>query len=458
MNAREEDAAGPATRSNGMAANRRPSATPIPFRLPVSAFALAHLAAAVAFAALILDPEAFLLTHLHPHVLRAVHAFTLGWITLTAVGATWVVGHLALSMRMRATRLDGVAVVALAVGALGVAFHMGDGLWRGVGWSGLAVLMALLWLALRVWHALWRATSPIVIRLHVAAAYANLLLASGLGTAIAFAWLPPHVPHTVALVLHAHVAVVGFATLLAVGVGYRLLPMILPAAPPPAPVMWTSLIALQAGVLSFLVRLFVDSTAVGVSAGAALSVGVLAFLVGVGSMLARRRPPPRDLRRPDPAALLVLQAVVSLLAALVVGLWLAGRPEPAAGPRATVYGALGLVGFLGQMIAGVGFRLLPWLAWRHAFDAGVGAGGSAHLPTPPNAMGWCSARWVAVGGWGAGLVLMVSGLGSEAPALLRASGCALVLAVLAGVAHLAVLVRHCRSDARAARAGAATSG
>ncbi|MEZ5964864.1 MAG: hypothetical protein R3F56_13545 [Planctomycetota bacterium] len=422
----------------------------IPYRLPLVAFALAHLAALGAFASLVVDPWPFLATHLHPRVLSAVHALTLGWISLTAVGATWVVGHLALRMPLPAGKADGVALTLLLVGALGVVFHMGDGLWRGVGWSGLLSWIAVLWFSWRVLRGAARAGGPVVIRLHVAAAYVNLLVASSLGAAIAFAWLPAHLPPATALVLHAHVAVVGFAMTLAVGVGYRLLPMILPAAPPPESIMWTSLAALQLGVLALLARFVIAAPALMAVGALALGVGVAAFVVGVVHMLSHRRPAPRDLRRPDPAALLVLLSVLCLLGALALGLWLAARPAPASGPVVFAYGSLALVGFLGQLIAGVGFRLLPWLAWRHAFDAtpppDSGAGpGAWTLPPPPNAMGSPAARWVAVAGWITGVSCLTIGLLVGAVGLLRSGGVALASAVVAGLFQLGSVVHAGRT-------------
>ncbi len=71
----------------------------------------------------------------------------------------------------------------------------------------------------------------------------------------------------------------------------------------------------------------------------------------------------------------ILLAVTSLLAATIVGVALATGTVT---PRLMfAYGVLGLLGFLGQLIADIGLRLFPTLLWAHAWH------GDAETRTPP---------------------------------------------------------------------------
>lgn len=53
---------------------------------------------------------------------------------------------------------------------------------------------------------------------------------------------------------HAHLAAVGWVRMMAVGIGYRFLPMALPSMTPSAPTIYLSAFLLESGVLGCLSR------------------------------------------------------------------------------------------------------------------------------------------------------------------------------------------------------------
>jgi hypothetical protein len=158
--------------------------------------------------------------------------------------------------------------------------------------------------------------------------------------------------------------------MMVVGLSYRLIPMIVPAAMPAGSSLATSAILLQAGVGVLVVALINDSSWTAI--GALLIVGgLVSFVARVRSIVAKRLPRPPALPRPDWATWQTHVAFMWLLAAAAIGVWLA---MPGHRRRVVelewLYGTLGLIGFLAQVIVGIQGRLLPMHGWYRAFEAG----------------------------------------------------------------------------------------
>jgi hypothetical protein len=117
---------------------------------------------------------------------------------------------------------------------------------------------------------------------------------------------------------HAHLAAIGWASMMVVGVAYRLLPMVLPSGMPSGPRVWASAILLQAGVSGLFVTLLIRAP---FASAFALTIvaGFAAFLAHVVWMLRPPRPRPPGLPSPDPAVLHAGAAFACLAIACVLG-------------------------------------------------------------------------------------------------------------------------------------------
>jgi hypothetical protein len=113
-------------------------------------------------------------------------------------------------------------------------------------------------------------------------------------------------------------------------------------------------------------------------AGALLIVaGLASFVIHVRLALKDKLPPPAALPRPDWATWQTHVALMWLLIAAVLGPVLSfGGTAAWRVAAGWVYGIAGLIGFLGQVIAGMQGRLVPLYAWYGAFEAG------GHTPPP----------------------------------------------------------------------------
>jgi hypothetical protein len=408
--------------------------------LPTLYFALAHVALSCAFAAVACSPDSFGGFFYHPRMLAVVHLVTLGWITASILGSLYIVAPLALRTSLKVTWIDYTAFALVTIGVVGMVAHFWLVEYRGMAWSAATAATGILMVGVRTVPVLARAPIPRAIRLHIILAFANIAIASTMGVLLGVNKMTPVLPgramdHVFA---HAHLAAIGWASMMVVGIGYRLLPMVLPSAMPSGPTLYATAALLEGGLLA-LFTAFTLHRALLWPGAALLVAGFGSFIGHVLWMLRHPRPRPPAIRRPDPAVLHAGAAFLSLMAACAVGVWLSRAATSAATLRlTTLYGVLGLVGFLAQMVVAMEGRLLPLFAWYWAFQH---AGGRGSVLSP-HQMPWHPAQLLVAALFILGVPALACGFGLDAPILLRIGALMLLGAALLNATQVAVIVRH----------------
>ena len=407
--------------------------------VPLLYFAFAHVSLAVAFGALACRAQSLGGFFYHPRMLAVVHLVTLGWISASILGALYVIGPLALRMPMPAGPADYAAFAGFAVGVAGMAGHFWIDSPLGMAWAAGPVAVAMVYVAVRGLRGLRAAPVPLEARLPMGLAFFNMIAAAGLGLALGINKVAPFLPvrHLDAVLAHGHLAALGWGAMMVIGAGYRMLPMILPAAMPRGAVAYASPLLLEAGVLA-LVWAFLAGRGHLWAAGLAVA-GLAAFVSRVVWMLGHRRPPPTERRRPDWGTAHALQSVLYLLVACGLGLYLsAAEPSETTLALAHVYAVAGLVGFLSQIVVGVEGRVLPLFAWLWGFADR----GHAELPPPLHTAAVWPLQWLVFGCWTAGVPLLAFGLGRERADVMSLAAAALLVAVIASLANAIIVLRR----------------
>jgi hypothetical protein len=397
-------------------------------RAPLLYFGFAHASLFVGLAALFLRATELGGFYYHPRLIAVVHLVTLGFITSAILGALYLVCPLALRLPLPEGRADVAAAVSWTIGVSGVASHFWLDRYAGMAWSGALALATPLWVGGRVLAGLPRAPVPLESRLPIGLAIVNLYLAGGLGVMLGvnkhYAFLP--VAQLDGVHAHVHLAAIGFATLMVVGAGYRLLPMALPAAMPRGRLALASGVVVEAGALGIAGSLLFAKPLLASFALLTLA-GLALFFSRVAFMLRHRRPPPSERPHPDWPLFHVLAALAHLAIACGLGVSLALlAPSDTTLRLAMAYGVCGLLGFLSQLVIGIEARLVPLAAWLQAFAAGgyreLPASQHKALPRGP------AAATLAL--WTAGVPCLALGLALDRPSWTSAGAGGLALGVL----------------------------
>jgi hypothetical protein len=367
----------------GPGAGRTPSPT-LPLRYAVTAVTAFVLAAA---AVPWLAPE--LAGHYyHPRVLALTHTVTLGWITLTIMGASYQLIPIVLERPVWSERLARWQFVLFAVGAVGMVGHFWLGAWSGLVWAaallGAAVAAHVVNAALSARGVVrWTFTARLVVL-----GLGGLALTALFGLALGLDKVVHFLPGSVFPNLHAHVhlAILGWVLPMVIGVAARVYPMFLLA---PEPGGWpghVQFLGLALGVPVVVGGVLAQAPAITGLGAIAVAAAVAAHLVWIAGMARSRKRPVLDwgLR-------FTLIGAAFLVPSTALGLGFA--LDLVSGPRlGLAYAVLVLGGWVSLTIVGMLLKIVPFLVWYRAYGPHVG-----RRPVPTLAqLGWPAVEGVAL--------------------------------------------------------------
>lgn len=416
---------------------------------PLLYFAFAHLCLLWASFTLALDPRGVAGFFYHPRMLAVVHLVTLGWISSSILGALYLVLPMAFRSPLRRSRLDGWIFGIYVTGALGMVSHFWIDSPNGMVWSAATVVLGLVLAARRFLASVSASRVAPAVKFHLQLAFGNVVLAGLLGTTVGLNKFFPFLPGgpLSGVLAHAHLAILGWATLIVMGVGYRLIPMLLPSAVPSGPAMWCSAALIELGTLSLATGLLMSPFWIPV--GAVLcAMGVMAFGYQLLWMRRNPRPAPVGRRIPDLGIIQVGLAIGYLVVAGILGLLLVFAEPGVWKLRVAMgYGTSLLLGFLAQIVVGVGSRIVPWAAYLWGFADG----GFRETPPTPHELPQRSLQWITLVAWVLGVPAVGLGLTFNRVGLTSAGGWLLGAGVLAGGLLLTTIVTKAGASSRTPR-------
>jgi hypothetical protein len=337
---------------------------------PAIALPLLHILTGVAAAllagtALFVDGPALLR---HPfgdfRALAVTHLLTLGWLALTAIGASYQLVPVVLEVPLRSTALAWASypLLVAGTGAMVAGFWLArPALLLPGAWATATVLLVY------VGHLAGTVLgSPrrLVYRRYFLGSLAYLAALAVLGGLLAaslrWGWPPVDL-----LPLHVVAALLGWATLLAMGVAYKLVPMFALSHGRGEGAAATVFALAAGGSGLLLATLALGRPGPLPTVAAALPAAAVALFLRDQWLFFRSR------RRPwlDPGLRLSATAFVYL--GLVAGAgWLATARGLPGGAETVVL--LALTGWLGCLLAGQTYKIVPFLVWygRYASRAG----------------------------------------------------------------------------------------
>ncbi len=305
-----------------------------------------------------------------PRVAGITHLFTLGWLTTTILGALHQLLPVALGAPHPSERVGHLSFWTFAPGAglfaAGVATSVTALHHAGVALVAAGVLLAAGNIALtlpraRARDATWAA---------IALALAFLVSTLGLGVVLL------HNLHTGFLAAarlrvlstHLHVALVGWALIMMVGVAHRLLPMFLLAHG--ADTRWTAraITFLAAGVVALAAGLLAGVAAAAWLGALLLDAGVACFVWQAVSFHRVRVKKALDVGMRFVAVALGFLVTSALLGPAVLAM---GPTHPR---LAASYVVTGLLGGIVLFVVGFFYKIVPLLAWTVRYRGRMGQG------------------------------------------------------------------------------------
>jgi len=375
-------------------------------------------------------PELSIGQYASPRVAGITHLFTLGWLTTTIFGALYQLLPVALGAPIRSIKLGHAEFWTFAPGAgvfaAGVATSSSVLHHAGIALVSIGISLGVI----NVASTLPRAKNRDVT--WGAIALAIFFLASTLSLGVVLL----HNIHTgflgsariVVLATHLHVALVGWALMMMVGVSHRLLPMFLLSHG--GDTRWTerALTLLAIGVAALAAGLTTRSTLLSWAAVPMLMGGVSCFLWQARCFYLARVRKRIDVGMRFAGLALVFLAASALLGPAVLA---AGVMHPR---LATIYVAVGLLGGIVMYVVGFFYKIVPLLAWTVRFKDRMGKG------TAPTVAQMFSSKvaHVQLGAMGLAVVLLATGIGT---ASLHVTRCGGVLFLVGVVLFLSQIVR-----------------
>ena len=327
-------------------------------------------------------PELAAGNYLSPHVAGVTHLFTLGWLTMTIFGALYQLLPVALGapIRWRAmghtsfwTFAPGAGLFACGIAESSTMLHH-----VGVGLVGIGVILAVANIAATLPRARMRDVTWAAIAIAITYLSSTLVLGIVLLHNFHTGFIAAARVHVLAT--HLHVAIVGWALIMIVGVAHRLLPMFLLAHGVNA--RWTkpAIVLLSCGVPLLALGINAQVPAASWTALVLMECGLACFIYQAVSFFRARVRKRIDVGMRFAAAGVAFLVLAALLGPLL--LWLG----PSATRVATTYVLLGLVAGIVVFVSGFFYKIVPLLAWTARYS------GTRRTGTPPSVAQLFSAR------------------------------------------------------------------
>ncbi len=383
----------------------------------------------------------------HPHIVALTHMVTLGWITLTIMGASYQLIPIVLERPIWSERLARWQFWLLVASIGGMVAHFYLGTWPGLVTAAVFLGAGIVTHLINVIATLrgfgrWSFTARLVV-----VGYAGLALTMLFGLTLGVDRMWKLLPGQFFPTLHAHyhLALLGWVAPMIFGVAARVYPMFLLAPEPdgwPDTVqLWGIALGVPAVVLGLLgiPGLTVAGTLAVISAAAGHAWWV------VGFARSRKRP------RLDWGLRFVLTGTAFLLPAALMGLAFAldllSGPQPA-----IAYAVLTLGGWVSLTIVGMMLKIVPFLVWYRVYSPRAG---KEAVPTLAQ-LTWPRAEGLAYFLLTAGFVFLSLATMVGQAEWIRVAGAVLLLGALGFAASLIRVLQHLGSAVRPPRPAAPT--
>ena len=309
--------------------------------------------------------------HFQPRILAITHVATLGWISMIIFGALFQLVPVVLEVKLFSEKLAEIQFWIYLFGVIGLVY----GFWifeTGTLFiiSAIVINLAMFIFAFNIVATLKKVKKWNLTGLYLAAAIFHLVVTAIAGLLLAINLSHPYIKldHLQYLNLHAHVAFIGWISMVVMGITYKLIPMF----------TLSHGFSLTNGKLAFwLINLgllgistvmhYKDTTIFFYIFSAMVTAGIILFLLQVHIIFKKR-----IRKKFDTGILFSFTAYLMLGFTTVLGTVIAFGNTNGIMNLTLVYGYLIIFGYLSMLIVGQMYKIVPFLVWYHKYSSKVG--------------------------------------------------------------------------------------
>lgn len=309
--------------------------------------------------------------HFQPRILAITHVATLGWISMIIFGALFQLVPVVLEVKLFSEKLAEIQFWIYIVGVVALVY----GFWvfeTGTLFLISAILLnlAMFIFAFNIVVTLKKVTKWNLTGLYLAAAIFHLVVTAIAGLLLAINLAHPYIKldHLQYLNLHAHIAFIGWVSMVVMGVTYKLIPMFtLSHGFSLTNGKWAFWL-INIGLLGIsTVMHYKDTTIFFYIFSGMITVGIIFFLLQVHIIFKKR-----IRKKFDTGIQFSFTAYLMLGITTVLGTFMAFGNTSSIINLTLVYGYLIVFGYLSMLIVGQMYKIVPFLVWYHKYSSKVG--------------------------------------------------------------------------------------
>jgi hypothetical protein len=309
--------------------------------------------------------------HFQPMILALTHIATLGWITMMIFGAMFQLVPVVLEVKLFSEKLAEIQFWIFLIGIIGLV----TGFWNfdtGIHLTASAIVLniAVLIFSFNILATMAKVKKWNIMGMYLAAAifylittaFAGLLLSINLG----FPFIK--ISHLQYLNLHAHVAFVGWVSMVIMGVSFKLIPMFTLAHDYSVKSGTIAFWLINLGLLGISsVMHFENLTLYFYISAALIATGIFFFLFQMYVIFKKRMRKKADVSIKFSKLAYTLLAISAMFGLLITFTNIANEMNVT-----LIYGYLIIFGYISMLIVGQMYKIMPFLVWYHKYSSKVG--------------------------------------------------------------------------------------
>jgi len=309
--------------------------------------------------------------YFQPKILAITHLLTLGWISMTIFGAMFQLVPVVLETKLFSEKLADIQFWIFLFGVIGLA----TGFWNfdtGLYFNASAILLniAILIFAINMIGTFIHVKKWNVTGWYLIAALIYLIITAIAGFLLSYNLWHPYITinHLQLLKLHAEVAVIGWVTMVVMGVAYKLIPMFTLSHGYSMKSSKWAFYLINIGLVGINIFFNFKNNMIPILVSTLFIVaGIAFFLFQVYLIYKNRLRKKRDIGIRYSVFSFYMLGIVTLFGLIFSFTNLSRIPN-----IYLIFGYLVFYGYLSMLIVGQMYKIVPFLAWYHKYSSKVG--------------------------------------------------------------------------------------